>query len=167
MARYCLDTSGLSNPLEYMPEDIHATLWQRIASSVSSGVFAVTTEIYDELALLRGPIGVCINSHRDSLRFEVGDQKWNWQLYLDHTNRMLRDYRAYISEYNGNRKGTIGINDMSIIALGRTPGLPVISMETLIREPQAKRQRIPNICMMENVQHLTFSDFLRMEGIKL
>jgi hypothetical protein len=27
MKKYCLDTSGLSNPLEFMPEDIHVTLW--------------------------------------------------------------------------------------------------------------------------------------------
>jgi len=47
--KYCLDTSGLSNPLEAMPEDVHSTLWKSVASVICAGKFAVTKEIYDEL----------------------------------------------------------------------------------------------------------------------
>lgn len=49
MKKYCLDTSGFSKPLGDMPEDIHETLWRRLADNVKNGVFAVTTEIYEEL----------------------------------------------------------------------------------------------------------------------
>jgi hypothetical protein len=34
-------------------------------------------------------------------------------------------HEAVISEYNGNRKNTIGLNDLTIIALAKTLGLPV------------------------------------------
>ena len=57
MKKYCLDTSGLSNPLESMPEDIHSSLWLKIAGLVVDGKFAVTAEIYEELGHLPGPIG--------------------------------------------------------------------------------------------------------------
>lgn len=57
MKKYFLDTSGLSNPLEFMPEDIHPTIWAKMAGLVTSGTFAVAVEIYDELKHLPGPSG--------------------------------------------------------------------------------------------------------------
>ncbi len=45
MKAYCLDTSGVSNPLEFMPEDIHTSIWAAIAKLVTDGKFAVTTDI--------------------------------------------------------------------------------------------------------------------------
>jgi hypothetical protein len=68
---YCLDTSGLSTPLENMPEDIHTVLWGRIAKIVVDGKFAVTTEIYEELSHLPGPIGECIQQNQASLQMEI------------------------------------------------------------------------------------------------
>ena len=58
------------------------------------------------------------------------------------------------------------LNDISIIALARTLELPVVSMETKL-PPDAKWKRIPCICGLEAVEHLTFNDFLRKEGIVL
>jgi hypothetical protein len=55
---------------------------------------------------------------------------------------------------------------MSIIALGKTLSLPVVSMEALIMQPESKNRRIPNICQIETVEHLTFSDFLRREQFR-
>lgn len=73
-----------------------------------------------------------------------------------------------ISEYNGNRKSTAGLNDISIIALAMTLGLPLISMETQnVYQPSQKKMRIPDVCAAEGVLHLTFNDFLRAEGITL
>ena len=72
MKQYCFDTSGLSSPLEFMPEDIHPTIWGKIAELISQGKFAVTAEIYDELKRLPGAIGECINSYEMALQLEVG-----------------------------------------------------------------------------------------------
>ena len=61
---------------------------------------------------------------------------------------------------------TICLNDLTIIALAKTLGLPVVSMERLVSEgPGTKKRRIPNICKAEGVEHLSFNDFLRREKL--
>lgn len=79
---------------------------------------------------------------------------------------MRLTYKAVISEYNGNRKSTICLNDVSIIALAKTLTLPVVSMESLSTQDSNKRKRIPNVCQDEGVPHLNFNQFLRAEGIR-
>lgn len=166
MKKYCIDTSGLSNPLEHMPEDIHVTLWQKVSDVILAGSFAATTEIYDELVHIRGGVGAHLNDNPDLIRLEVGDENWDWQSYLEHADRLRVDHKSYISEYNGNRKGTVGLNDVSIIAMGLAMKLPVVSMEKKLPNG-AKCRRIPNLCDAEKIDHLDFSDFLRKEGIRL
>jgi hypothetical protein len=149
-----------------MPEDIHETLWSRVGDVILAGSFAATTEIYEELIHIPGKLGGHITSNPDLIRLEVGDDAWEWTTYLDHVGRLRKDHKDHISEYNGNRKGTVGLNDVSIIAMALAMKLPVISMETML-PATAKCRRIPNVCSLERVDHLTFSDFLRKEGIKL
>lgn len=163
---YCLDTSGFSNPLETMPEDIHSILWARVADKVNAGRLAVTYEIYEELEHLPGPIGACIKANKDNLVLDIGDNGWNWNAYLGHVQRMKTAYKEFIADYNGGRKGTVGLNDISIIALGKTLSLPVVSMEAPMGQVSATRKRIPEVCMMEKIAHLNFNEFLRAEGIK-
>lgn len=168
MKKYCLDTSGLSNPLEFMPEDIHPTIWAKVAGLVTDGTFAVTVEIYEELEHLPGPIGDCIKGNEAALRMEIEEEYWDWKKYVAHYEEMKLRHAAVISEYNGNRKGTIGLNDLTIIALAKTLGLPVVSSEkkTNVDQDSVKRQKIPDICDKEGVLHLNFNDLLRAEGIK-
>jgi len=77
-------------------------------------------------------------------------------------------YASVISEYNGNRKNTVGLNDLTIIALAKTLGLPVVSSEKRVSSTTdtEKRQKIPDICDKESIDHKTFNDLLRAEGIK-
>jgi hypothetical protein len=168
MKKYCLDTSGFSTPLEFMPEDIHETMWAKVAGVVASGAFAVTVEIYEELKHLPGPVGDCIKENDDGLQMEIEEEDWDWQTYLGHYEDMKVRHAAVISEYNDNRKSTIGLNDLTIIALAKTLGLPVISSEkkTNVGQESDKRQKIPDICDKEGVTHLSFNDLLRAEGIK-
>lgn len=151
-----------------MPEDIHTVLWTNVAKLVTDGKFAVTTEIYAELELLPGQIGGCIKNNKANLHLEIEDEEWDWQTYLDHVERMRIAYADVISENNGNRKNTIGFNDLSIIALAKTLGLPVVSSEKKLHGEQdsKKRQKIPDICDKEGVPHMAFNDLLRKEGIK-
>ena len=118
--KYCVDTSALSNPLEHMPEDIHVTLWGQVERVILSGCVAATREIYDEMIHITGRIGACIAAHPDLVCLEVGDDQWNWAAYLKHVTRMRTDHEDWISEYNSNRKSTVGLNDISIIAMGLT-----------------------------------------------
>jgi hypothetical protein len=168
MKKYCLDTSGFSNPLEFMPEDIHTSIWAKIAGLVADGTFAVTVEIYEELEHLPGPIGDCIRENEIALQMEIEEENWDWQAYLAHYEDMKVRHAAVISEYNGNRKGTIGLKDLTIIALAKTLGLPVISSEkkTNVDQESEKRQKIPDICDKEGVTHLNFNDLLRAEAIR-
>lgn len=168
MKKYCLDTSGLSNPLEVMPEDIHPGMWAKVADLVTSGTFASTTEIYEELKHLPGSIGDCLKANADAIQMELEEDDWDWQTYLSHFQEMELRHTAVISEYNGYRKGTIGLNDLTIIALAKTLGLPVVSSEkkTNVGQESEKRQKIPDICIKEGVVHLDFNDLLRAERIR-
>src|SRR5882672_7022869 len=102
MPRYCLDTSGFSNPLGEMPEDIHVTLWKRVTALVVDGRFAVTTEIYDELLHLEGGVGQCIKESKAALKYEIGEEHWDWKGYLAHVEKMKTAHAQFISEYDGN-----------------------------------------------------------------
>lgn len=164
---YCLDTSGLSNPLGGMPEDIYSILWSKIIASMIAGKFAVTKEIYDELSCLNGSIGDCIKKNKAALLLEIGEANWDWALYIQHVNRMRDTYKDVISEYNNNRKGTIGLTDLSIVALAKCLNLPVISMEALSFQTSQIKIRIPGLCNLENVPHMDFNQFLRTDGIKI
>lgn len=167
MPKYCLDMSGLSNPAQHMPQDIHASLWSQLEGLITAGTFATTAEVFEELTHILPPIGGCIAANASALVFEVGNKNWDWQRYLSHTNRMQIKYEGFISERNGNRENTINLNDLSVIALAKTLALPLISMEARKGAQAEKRRGIPDICDAEKVQHMTFSDLLRAEGIVL
>ena len=95
---------------------------------------------------------------------EVDDGGWDAANYIAHATRMQVDHAQFISENNNNRKNTICLNDLSIVALGRSLALPVISMEVPVGAA-GKWRKIPNVCQIENVEHISFNDFLRREGI--
>jgi Domain of unknown function (DUF4411) len=160
--------SGVSTPLEFIPEDIHPSIWSGVAGLVAAGKFAVTVEIYEELCHLPGPFGECIKANEDNLQMEIEEDSWDWISYLAHYDAMKTKYASVISEYNGNRKNTVGLKDLTIIALAKTLNVPVVSSEKRLNSLQdsEKRQKIPDICDKEGVEHMTFNDLLRAEGIK-
>src|SRR5262245_39062558 len=122
MKKYCFDTSGISNPLESMPEDIHDSLWNGFKTKcLESGIIAVTREIYDEMLHIGGTVGACIKANKSELVMEVGES-WDWNKYIDVVNKMEEDHRKFISEYCGGSKKTVGLTDISIIALAKTLG---------------------------------------------
>lgn len=166
MKKYCLDTSGLSTALEQMPEDIHVTLWSRIMAIIVAGDLAVTREIYDELIHIQGPVGDCIRANEPALVLEVGQATWNSWDYITHSQRMLVDHRNFISEYIGGSKKTVGITDMSIVALGKALSLPVISGEKKCSHQTKAKRKIPDVCAIEGVIPMSFNDFLRAAGIQ-
>lgn len=83
MKKYCFDTSGISNPLETMPEDIYDSMWAAIKVVISTGCIAVTKEIYDEMTHIPGSIGDCIKSNEAQMvlrlerRTEIGSRMSN------------------------------------------------------------------------------------------
>lgn len=135
MKKYCFDTSGLTNPLQHMPQDLHGGMWRQIRTFIESGQIAVTAEIYDELARLPGSIGDCIRHNKKALILEVDDDTWDWQAYLVQSSALIATYQTFISEYNNNIKGTVGMNDVSIIALAKTLNLALVSMEVPVLVP--------------------------------
>ncbi|WP_202309797.1 DUF4411 family protein [Mesorhizobium sp. L-8-10] len=165
MRRYCFDTSGISNPLETMPEDIHKTMWAGFCERVEDGLIGATTEIHDEMCHIPGDVGACLIANKSTIVLEVGED-WDWRTYIEHAQRMQVDHKDFISEFTGGSAKTICLNDLTIIALAKTLGLPVVSMERLVSEdPSTKKRRIPNICKAEGVEHLSFNDFLRREQL--
>lgn len=168
MPKYCLDTSGISNPWLGFPDDIFQPLWERIIWLIEIGTFCCNTEIFEEYEHIEGRVGDCLKANKAVLVYEINQNSWDWQSYLNHFERMRLSYTQYISEYNGNRKNTIGINDLSIVALAKTLKLPVVSMEGSDKgQISETKMRIPRLCDIEGVKHLTFIDLLRAEGLSL
>ncbi len=65
MKKYAFDTSGISNPLESMPEDIHESIWKTFKETIlPSGIIAVTQEIYDEMGSIQGSVGQAIKDNK-------------------------------------------------------------------------------------------------------
>lgn len=73
MKKYCFDTSGISNPLENVPIDIHGSLWDWLLDFFEAGSVAVTTEIFEEMILLPNGVGERIKAAKGSLVLEVGE----------------------------------------------------------------------------------------------
>ena len=169
MKRYCIDMSGLSNPAseDVAPQDIHLTLWARIHDIIAAGFIAVTEEIYEEMTHIPAPLGDCVKGNKKALLLEVDDDSWDVDTYISHATRMQDDHQKFIREFNGGGMGTVGLNDISIIALAKTLALPVVSMEKRKAHQSQKKRTIPDICDAEKVTHITFNEFLRSEGITL
>lgn len=166
--KYCLDTSGFSTPLEQMPQDVHQTLWRHVTDVLTTGKIATTAEVLEELTRLADPVGTCLTANPGLVLLEVADGSWDWEQYLLHNVRMQKAYVKHISEYNGGRKDTICLNDLTVIALAKTLELPVISSERpVVIQANSRKRKIPNICTAEGVRHLSFTDFLRIEKIRI
>ena len=101
-----------------------------------------------------------------NLVMEVGTKDWEWPKYVEQSTKLNITYHDFISEYSGGSPKTICLNDMTIVALAGALNLPVISMEGRTSNSPNKR-RIPDICFSENIEHLTFNDFLRRENIDI
>lgn len=166
-AKYCLDTSGISTPVVELPDDVHERLWTNVSAIVKSGIFCWNAEIAKEMLSIPGPIGAGLQSCNGSCCHEIGKGAWPWESYIKINADWQVAYARYISEYQNNLKNTIGLNDMSIVALSKALGLPVVSSETRILVQQnTKKIKIPNLCDLTGVKHLTFHEFCRAEGVK-
>jgi len=164
MPKYCLDTSAITNPLATIPQDLFPACWKGFEEMIMDGLFCCNAEIFLECTYIEGPIGDCLKSQKADLVFEIGQGQWDWLTYVGHINRMQSSYHDFISEYHGNRQNTIGLNDLSIVALAKTLSLPVVSMEAPARQPSTTKMRIPALCDAEGVDHLNFQELLRKEG---
>jgi len=128
---------------------------------LQSGIIAVSQEIYAEMEHIQGSVGQCIKDHKADLLMEVGDN-WDWGTYIDHVNAMEDAHHDFISEYCGGSKKPC-LNDISIIALAKT--LDVVSMEEKATGG-SKKLNIPDVCDLEGIEHLRFSEFLRREKLR-
>ena len=168
MHKYCLDTSGISNPVLEMPDDIYVSLWDKVTEKIENHVFYWNTEIFDELSHIPGRVGASIKDCNALCCYEVEIGSWPWNEYIILANAWRNTYKPLISEYNGNRKNTISSNDLSIVALAKTFNLPVLSMEKRnVNIASKSKLRIPDLCDRESVDHLTFNEFLHGEGIRI
>lgn len=166
-AKYCLDTSGISNPIIDLPSDIHTTLWPKVVAAIEGGIFCWNVEIATEMTSIPGFVGESLKNCNGSCCLEVGKGEWPWSEYIKTNTLWQAQFKAFISEYNGNRKDTVGLNDLSIVALAKTLCIPVVSMERRnMGQLSEKKLRIPDLCDKVEVKHLSFNELCRAEGIK-
>lgn len=159
--------SGFSNPIQGMPEDIYVSLWTQLCDLVKAGIFASTAEVFEELTHIPGDVGQCIVDHEAEIKLEVGAGNWDYTAYLANFDALHPKYEPFINGTGGS-KMSLSIPDFSIVMLGKTLALPVISMEVACaHNPSPKSREIPDVCTAENVVHMTFNDLLRAEGITI
>jgi hypothetical protein len=150
-----------------MPEDLYGPVWIKVIGLVRAGIFCCNAEIAEQYMHIEGAVGDCLREHIPTMLYEIGRPHWDWNGYVSHFNRMKVVYQAFISEYNGNRKNTVDVSDVSLVALAKTLCLPVVSMEGFDRgEGSAKKMRIPRLCDCEGVDHKTFNELLRTERVR-
>lgn len=166
MKKYCIDTSGLSNPLESMPQDIHSSMWVRVFDILGNGSVAVTREIFDEMVHIDGGVGDFIKDNAKNLVLEVGEAGWDSVSYISCSTKMIADHHDFISEYIGGSRKTVCLADISIVALAKSLNVPVVSMEKRVGLLAKGKRKIPDICDIEGVRHMDFSDLLRAENFK-
>lgn len=166
MKRFCFDTSAITNPIQTLPLDLHPTLWNRVIAVIEADEIAMTTEIYGELnGSVEGLVGEVISASRALLVLEIGIGNWADAQYVSDVKYLLDRHRDFIAEYvAGNPRKTVCVNDISVIALAKTLGLPLVSMETSATN-SPKYRRIPDICRLEGVEHLDFNQFLRRSNV--
>jgi len=150
-----------------MPEDIYPSLWTQVSDVILSGHIATTQEIYEEMCHIPGQFGDLIIKNRELIVLEVADITWDYRGYIEINKFLCTKYRNYISEYISlGSENTICLNDMTVVALAKCLGLPLISMEKSASN-STKRKRIPDICALENITHYDFNGFLKAAGIRI
>lgn len=166
MPRYCLDTSGVSNPWHALPERVFPTLWVKVRACIENDCFCWNDNIAVELRNFKGAIGDALRNRERFCRYRNGSPNWPYDDYSILLDDWKDKYRQYIREFNKNRKHTIGLADLSIVALAKTLELPVVSMERSNPDnPSMTKLRIPDLCNREDVPHLNFVEFLEAEGV--
>lgn len=149
-----------------MPEDIHKTLWSSVVSKIDAHIFCWNVEIATEMDSIKGSVGAALKNCNSSCCFVEDEGSWDWASYIAINNTWRGQFKQYLSEYNRNRKNTIGLNDLSIVALAHTLKLPVVSMEAPnLGQPSQTKLRIPDLCREVQVRHLNFTQLCRNEGI--
>ena len=166
MKLYCLDTAGFSTPHMQMPEDValYRPVWDCVIRTIESGKIGVTAEIYKEMCHITGDVGDCIRACKQELLMEVDDPSWDGAAYIAHFNRMRKEHREWIADYTMKSPAkTIGLRDLTAVALAKSLKLPLISSESSARD-SPKHKRIPDICSLESVVPYSFNEFLKLEG---
>lgn len=166
MPKYCLDTSGLSKPFIDLPQHVFPTLWQKVGECIANDCFCWNDDIAEQFERLVEPLQSLLKNRERTCRFRDNDVSWPYDKYIALVSEWQTAYKQYISEFNDNRKDTIGLTDLSIVALAKTLTLPVVSMERPnSNQPSEKKIRIPELCEREKIKHLTFVEFLEAENI--
>lgn len=166
MTNYCLDTSGVSKPWLELPVRVFPTLWLKVWDRIENDCFCWNDEIAQEIDRLDDPLRKKLKSREHVCRFRNDSTLWPYGNYSNLILEWERKYSQYIQENHGNRTGTIGRADLSIVALAKTLTLPIVSMERPnTSSPSKTKIRIPELCKRENITHLNFVEFLEAEGV--
>lgn len=167
MAETCFDTSGLSHPWEEMPDPPHGGIWKFVRAAIENGEIAMTREVFDEMCKINGGLGDFIEQHKDAVLYEVGEGDWDWGAYLKEADRIAQKHKEFVSDWTGGSPKTICLNDISGIALASTLKIEMVSGEKRIHDlVQAKKRKIPDVCVAEGVTHRSFNDYLLKAGYK-
>lgn len=150
-----------------MPYAIHEPMWRRVENVLTSGIVAVTHEIFVEMSKIDGFIRTAIDANQEQLELEIGEDDWDSNVYSGYVDKFRKRHKDFISEYIGGRNDTICLTDISIVALAKTLAVPLVQAERkVIVKPNTLVRRIPNICEVEGVDCWTFDRFILAEYLQ-
>lgn len=156
--RYCIDTNVIVSFIkktdnEFYGSDVFKPQWDFLESLIVTGAIIATREVEAELTKACRVIpemAVWLKKHKYMfVDVEEDDQ-------LESAKKILKEYPVY--GFTDNYLG-----DLSVMTLADSMNIAVISLEGETPGKAVNRPKIPNVCNEFNIDHVSFSGFLRRE----
>lgn len=158
--KYAIDTSALIGAWhEMFPRDLFETLWTRLEAMCADHELSSPDVVVDELSVQEGDaLYQWVNSY-DCFKYPLDE---NLQATLTTVmSTCCKDPATSLVNINKKKSDA----DPIVIAHALVHGLSVISQENPRNQPN-ERLKLPDACVLMNVEHLSLFEFLRREGFR-
>lgn len=157
--RYVIDTNVIISFMkksgnEFYGSDVFKPQWDFLEDFISRGIVVAPRQVETELEEWSRVIPEMkdwLKRHRDMF-VDVEEDK-----QLESAKRILKEYEVY-----GESRNYLG--DLSVMTLADCMGITALSLEGETPGKAVRRPKIPNVCKEFNIDHVSFSDFLRREN---
>lgn len=152
--KYSIDSSSLITAWNSLyPPDVFAGVWSRLSSAIDDeGAVKITEAVYIEL-----------ERQRDTLFDWVDQRNTSFIVPFD------RDIQKGVTTIQADYPSLVDIEnerdfaDPFVIALAKMNSCTVVTEENLVGQ-QAKRLKIPNVCLGMEIDYLNFLGMIRAES---
>jgi hypothetical protein len=151
-AIYLVDASALINGWRrYYPPDVLPSLWERLAGLVGDGRLKAPEEVRLEIARIEDDLYAWVSSHNE--------------MFIPPVERIQKRVSAIINAFPSfmPERSPDGIwADPYVIAIAQEENGIVVTEERLA-DRNARRPKIPNICVALGIEYIGLLDLMRRE----